>query len=218
MRVIAYHSAFPKPPLDAMIGWRPQWRNPGAGDFQRLQAGITEEGYPYIVESTMKILLKVVGAIVACVILALVVLSITGLDPNGHRAGLWLKGDVTACPVNWGFAAKYPTLMIETHTWYLIPHSVNIYFVTDNDNLYLHADYPPGGKFPGGKSWTANVARDPNLRIKIGDQLFDCKAVLLDDPAEFATLFENFRKKYPRSPFSNYRRRGDVYFLRVLPR
>ena len=166
----------------------------------------------------MKVLLKVVGAIVASVILALVVLSVTGLDPKGHRAGLWLKGDVTTYPANWGFAAKSPTLMIETHTGYLIPHSVNIYFVTDKDDLYLHADYPPGGKFPSGKVWTANVARDPNLRIKIGNQVFDCRAVLLSDPAEFAILFENFRKKYPKSPFSDYRRRADVYFLRVLPR
>lgn len=166
----------------------------------------------------MKILLKVVGAIVACAILALVVLRFTGLEPNGHRAGLWLKGKTTSCPTDWAFAEKDPTLIIETHTWYLIPHSVTIFYVTDQNHLYLHADYPPGGKFPSGKSWTANVARDPNLRIKIGNQLFACKAVLDTDPNQFTTLFEDFRKKYPRSPFSDYRRRSDVYFLRVLPR
>lgn len=166
----------------------------------------------------MKILLRVAGAIVVCVFLALAVLSITGLDPNGHRAGLWLRGDAARCPSDWSFASKHPTLMIETHPWYLIPHSVNIYFVTDKNNLYLHADYPPGGKFPSGKIWTASVARDPNVRIKIGDQVFDCKAVLDSDPGEFTTLFAAFRKKYPRSPFSDYDRRSDVYFLRVWPR
>ena len=166
----------------------------------------------------MRSLLKVAGVMIAGVILALAVLSITGLEPNGHRAGLWLKGDGTKCPADWSFASKYPTLMAETHPWYLIPHSVNMYFVTDKDDLYLHADYPSGGKFPSGKSWTAAVARDPNVRIKIGNQVFACKAVLNTDPSEFATLFEAFRKKYPRSPFSDYRRRGDVYFLRVSPR
>ena len=108
--------------------------------------------------------------------------------------------------------------MVETHPWYRIPHSVNIYFVTDQDHLYLHAGYPPGGKFPGSKSWTASVARDPNVRIKIGSQLFDCRAVLDADPGEFDTLFEAFRKKYPHSPYSDYRHRSDVYFLRVRPR
>jgi F420H(2)-dependent quinone reductase len=165
----------------------------------------------------MKILLKVVGVIVACVILALVILSITGLDPNQRRAGLWLKGDVTSFPADWTFADKHPTLLVETHPWYLIPHSVTIFFVTDNGHLYLHADYPAGQTFPSGKSWTASIARNPKVRVKIGKQVFDGKAALVTDPAEFNALFEAFRKKYPRSPFSNNSRRANVYFLSVLP-
>ncbi len=166
----------------------------------------------------MKILLKVVGAIVACAILALVVLSITGLDAKQRRPGLWLKGDVANIPIDWSFADKYRTVMIETHPWYLIPHSVNIFFVTDKGNLYLHADYPPGGKFPSGKSWTASVARNPNVRIKLGNQVFDCKAIAVTDPAESDALFEVTRKKYPKSPYSDYRRRADVYYFQVLAR
>jgi hypothetical protein len=165
----------------------------------------------------MKILLKIVGAIVACVILALVVLGITGLDPNQRRPGLWLKGDVESFPADWTCADKDRTLMVETHSGYLIPHSVTIYFVTGKGNLYLHADYPPGRTFPNGKSWTANVGRDPNVRIKIGRQVFDGKLALVTDPAEFDALFQDFRAKYPKSPFSNYRRRKDVFFLRLLP-
>jgi hypothetical protein len=42
---------------------------------------------------------------------------------------LWLKGDVQSFPVDWTFADKYQTIMIETHPWYLIPHSVNIFFI-----------------------------------------------------------------------------------------
>src|SRR5271154_4079376 len=109
----------------------------------------------------MKTLLKIVGAIAVCVILVLVVLSITGLDAKARRPGLWLKGEVTTPPADWSFADQYQTIMVETHPWYLIPHSVNIFFVTNQGNLYLHADYPPGGKFPSGKSWTASVARQP---------------------------------------------------------
>jgi hypothetical protein len=165
----------------------------------------------------MKRVLKIVGAIVACVILALVILGITGLDPNQRRPGLWLKGDVAAFPADWTFAAKNPTLMVETHPWSFIPHSVTIYFVTDKGNLYLHADYPPGRTFPGGKSWTSSFAHSPNVRIKIGKRVFDGKIALVTDPAEFNALFEDFRAKYPRSPFSQDRRRKDVFFLRVLP-
>jgi len=165
----------------------------------------------------MKILLKVVGAVALCVVLALMVLSITGLDAKQRRAGLWLKGDVQSFPVDWTFADKYQTIMIETHPWYLIPHSVDIFFITSQGNLYLHADYDPGGTFPSGKSWTAAVARDPNVRLKLGSQVFDGKALLVTDKDEADALFEVQRKKYPKSPYSNYRRRGNVYFLRVLP-
>lgn len=165
----------------------------------------------------MKILLKIVAGIVACAIVALIVLSITGLDPNQRRAGLWLRGDAKSFPADWSFADTHQTLLVETHPWYLIPHSVTIFFVTDKGNLYLHADYPPGGKFPSGKSWTAAVGHDPNVRVKIGNDVFDGKAVLVTDPAEFNALFEDFQKKYPRSPFSKESRRPDVYFLHVLP-
>jgi hypothetical protein len=165
----------------------------------------------------MKTLIKVVGAILACVFVVLVVLSMTGLDPNQRRPGLWLKGDVQSFPADWTFADKYQTILVETHPWYLVPHAVTIFFVTYKGNLYLHADYPPGGKFPTGKSWTASVARDPNVRLKLGNQVFDCKAVAVNDQAESDAIFEVTRKKYPKSPYSDYRRRADVYFFHVLP-
>jgi hypothetical protein len=169
----------------------------------------------------MKILLKVVGVIVACVIVALVVLSIIGLDPKQRRPGLWLKGDVQNFPADWTFADKYQTIMVETHPWYLIPHSVNVSFVTSQGNLYLHIDYGPPfyapGRFPSGKSWTAAVARNPKVRVKLGNQVFDGKAFLVSDKAESDAVFEVYRKKRPRDPYNDYSRRANVYFLRVLP-
>lgn len=165
----------------------------------------------------MKILLKAAAAVVACVILALVVLRMTGLDPKQRRPGLWLKGDVvTPLPSDWTFANRYQTLLVETHPWYLIPHSVTIFFVTRKGNLYLHADYPPGQKFPGGKGWLTSVARDPHVRVKIGTQVFDGHVAMVTDRAEYDALFEIFRAKYPKSPYSDYRRRPEVDFLRLL--
>ena len=64
---------------------------------------------------------------------------------------------------------------------------------------------------------TAAVARDPNVRLKLGGQVFDGKALLVTDKVEADALFEVQRKKYPKSPYSNYSRRSDVYFLRVSP-
>ena len=47
----------------------------------------------------MKKLGIVVGAIVAVLVVALVVLRVAGLDPNERRAGLWLTGEVVTTPV-----------------------------------------------------------------------------------------------------------------------
>jgi len=169
----------------------------------------------------MKMVLKIVGVIVALVMVALIVLSITGLDPDQRRAGLWLKGEVRPFPSDWSFAGESGTIMVETHPWYLIPHSVTVSFMTYEGNLYLHVDYGPPmyapGTFPSGKSWTAAVGRNPKVRIKVGNQVFDGKAFLIADKAESDAIFEVYRQKRPQDPYNDYALRDNVYFLRVLP-
>jgi len=39
-------------------------------------------------------------------------------------------------------------------------------------------------QFPHDKSWTSNVARDPRVRIKIGDKLYEATMVLVADRSE----------------------------------
>jgi hypothetical protein len=39
-------------------------------------------------------------------------------------------------------------------------------------------------QFPNDKSWTSNVARDPRVRIKIGDKLYEATMVLIADRAQ----------------------------------
>jgi hypothetical protein len=43
--------------------------------------------------------------------------------------------------------------------------------------------------FPHDKSWTSNVARDPRVRIKIGDKLYEATMVLVTDRAEAIAFF-----------------------------
>jgi hypothetical protein len=42
------------------------------------------------------------------------------------------------------------------------------------------------------------VARDPHVRIKVGDQLFDRTLVYVTDPAERAAVIRNKATKYPK--------------------
>jgi hypothetical protein len=129
----------------------------------------------------------------------LVVLSITGFEPRQRTPGLWLKGNLVTTPVtDWSFTEQVSTVEVQTRTWYLLPHSVTTYCVAYNGQLYLDSFYPPGVEYPHGRSWNENVARDPHVRLKIGNNLYDVTLSHVTDLAEKAVLRELKAKKYPQ--------------------
>ncbi|MBZ5699068.1 MAG: hypothetical protein LAN18_11040 [Acidobacteriia bacterium] len=147
----------------------------------------------------MKTLGKIIVGILVCLVLALLVLRVTGLNPKGRRPGLWLSGDVVTTPVaDWSFTDKYPNIMIQTRTWYMIPHSVTINCLSANGQLYLSTAIPAGLQYPHDRNWHANVARDPHARLKIGNQLYDRTLSVVTDPAEKAAVMQAREKKYPQ--------------------
>jgi hypothetical protein len=153
----------------------------------------------------MKILKITIVTIVVILAVALLTLRATGLEPEyldlnqlrAHhmiaRPGLWLKGELVTTPVtDWSFVQQvsHPgqslnTVLIETQTPYFIPHSVRTIPTVRNGELFIRShqdrmDVP----FPNDKSWTSNVARDPRVRIKIADKLYEATMVLVSDRAE----------------------------------
>ena len=147
----------------------------------------------------MKTLLRILGLILVGLLLLLVVLRITGFGPHGNTPGLWLKGDLVTAPVaDWSFTDKFETVNVQTNTRYLLPHSVTTYCVAYNGQLYLTSVYRAGLTYPHGRSWNEDVARDPHVRIKIGDQLYDRTLSYVTDQAERASVIEAKRKKYPQ--------------------
>ena len=146
----------------------------------------------------MKTLLKVVGVILVCLALLLVVARITGFGPTTQRPGLWLKGDFVTTPVaDWAFTDQVQNIQIQTNPWYLLPHSVTIDCVAYQGRLYLFSFYAAGLTYPHGRSWNEDVARDPRVRIKIADKLYDRTLVLVTDPAEQQAVHAATFKKYP---------------------
>jgi len=146
----------------------------------------------------MKTLLKVLGIIVICLVLLFAVLSITGFGPHGNTPGLWLKGDLVTTPVtDWSFTDNYQAINVQTNTRYLLPHSVTTSCVSYNGQLYLTSVYREGLVYPHGRSWNEDVARDPHVRIKIEDKLYDRTLALATDPAEQEAVHEATFRKYP---------------------
>ncbi len=139
----------------------------------------------------MKIVWKILGAVIVCLVLALLVLRFTGLDPHERIPGLWLKGDLVTAPVpDWSFATNVRTVKVQTNSQFLLPHSVTTWCIVNNGQLYLATS---GATV---RSWSRNVARDPHVRLKIGNQLYDRTLVVVTDPAERETVLQVRAKKY----------------------
>ena len=157
----------------------------------------------------LKVGLLVVGALV---VVPLLTLRVTGLEPpyvdpgseefvkSGRTTwpGLWLTGEVVREPVaNWDWVNKVNdpirknTIMLETRTWYGIPHSVTIGLTARGDKLYIRGSeqgFRLQKEFPYSKAWWANVMRDPRVRMKIGGKIYEMTVVLITDRAEAAQL------------------------------
>jgi hypothetical protein len=162
----------------------------------------------------MKTLMKVVGVILVCLVLLLIAARINGFEPDERRPGLWLKGDLVTTPVtDWSFANQIKSVKLQTNTWYGIPHSVTVYCVSYKGQLYLDSFYRAGLTYPHGRSWNEDVARDPHVRIKMGNQLYDRTLSLVNDPVEAAAVNETKLKKYPELKLPPG---GTVVLFRVL--
>ena len=150
--------------------------------------------------------------VVALVVVSLVTLRVTGLEPRyidprtpafveSDRTagpGLWLTGEVVREAVtNWDWVSdvndpiRGSSIMLETRTWYGIPHSVTVNAVPRGEELYLSGSEQGARlekEFPYSKrSWT-NIERDPRIRMKIDGKIYEATVALVADRAEVAQL------------------------------
>jgi hypothetical protein len=182
-----------------------------------------------------------IGIILIAVVLAIALLTlrITGLEPEyldlnqlrAHhmiaRPGLWLKGDVVTTPVaDWSFVENVPhpgrslnTVLVETRTPYFIPHSVRTMPSVHNGQLYIrsHQDRMDV-QFPYDKAWTADVARDPRVRIKIGDKLYLATMVLVSDRTQAIALLGRNPETFEKGPDGQEHVAGYDHIFRVFQR
>jgi hypothetical protein len=172
----------------------------------------------------MKTVVKIVGAIVVCLVLVLAVLRITGFNPIGNTPGpgnypgLWLSGTVAKTPVtDWSFVSQYKTDKVQTRTWYGIPHSVTTSYILYNGQLYLTSMFAKGVPFPEGKSWVKNVMRDPHVRLKFGNNLYDCTLSHVTDLGEREAVLGPRAKQNPQLLAANTSNGPVLHLFHVTP-
>ena len=108
---------------------------------------------------------------------------------------------------NWDFvnnlddAERRDTVMLETRTWYGIPHSVTIGIVGRGDKL-----------------WTRHVSRDPRVRLKIGDTIYEATVALMTDRDEVAEVMGRDPVTVERGPDGLEHVKSVMHYWRVFQR
>jgi len=144
------------------------------------------------------------AAIVGVLLLSLAVLRFTGLEPASVpgnvvvasglnyfvRPGLWQQGEVVRTPItDWSFARKFSSVVVETQSPWFIPHSVRVSAIPRGNLLYIpSAQYRMEKGYPD-RLWTSNVARDPRVRLKMGDKIYEMTLVLVTDRVEAESIW-----------------------------
>lgn len=128
---------------------------------------------------------RAVLIVVAVLVAAYLVALLVPYEPDERRPGTRLGGPLAAeQDTDWSFRSPgRMQIFVETATWYGIPHSVTTTsWIVDGD-LYVPCNACAT------KRWPKNVARDADVRLKVGGQIYERRAVRITDEAEQQRVF-----------------------------
>jgi hypothetical protein len=115
------------------------------------------------------------------------------IEPSERRPGTQLSGQLVAEPVtDWSFTRDQREILIETRTPYWIPHSVTISCADADGQLFI------GSRNPVGKRWVNWVERDPNVRLKIVDRLYEVRLARVTDAPQIEKIRAAYAAKRER--------------------
>jgi hypothetical protein len=117
-------------------------------------------------------------------------------EPQDRRPGLWLSGETTVTPADWSFVNDAQEVFLETHPWYGIAHSITVVVAEADGKVFVPSIYDEDLPFPGTKRWNAIIAADPNVRLKVGDAIYEMTARLAADDEEYQQGFAALAAKY----------------------
>lgn len=128
--------------------------------------------------------MKRVAIVVAGLVVVLYLVAIfLPVDPAERRPGTRLSGGMADDQnTDWGFVEGRTRAWVETRTPYLVPHSITVSAWEDAGQLYV------GCRECDTKVWPRRVERDDRVRVKIGDSIYDRRAIRITDPDERADI------------------------------
>ena len=115
---------------------------------------------------------KIVIYLLATLVAIYIAATFVSFNPQEQRPGLSLSGQTgdmaswqTVVANNVSFGEQQ--VFVQTHPWYLIPHSVTTTMAVHNKRLFIPC------RSCADKTWPKHVAADPNVVFKHNDRLYN---------------------------------------------
>lgn len=112
------------------------------------------------------------------------------IAPSDQRPGLWLSGEVAEFPSDWSFSDAHKEVALEIRAPYLLAHSVTIWCVSVEGNLYIAA------RDPDTKNWPGWVERENEVRLDVGGTLYEARLTRVDGEEVLAPVQRAYTMKY----------------------
>ncbi len=122
-------------------------------------------------------------------------------------AGGELKGQVTPAPDSWTETAADKIVQLETQP--ADPYSVNLWVLGQGATLNIFAG-------DSRTNWVEHIAEDPNVRLQIGERIYQLTAERVTDAAEFKIFADGWEAKYGNRPRNESV--AETYLYRLVPR
>lgn len=102
-----------------------------------------------------------------------------------------LEGTLSPAPADWTLAAQPDVVQLETRPG--DPYSVKLWVIGLGPAVYVHAG-------ANRATWVEHIDANPDVRLLIGDALYELRAIRVNDPEEFKAFSNAYEIKYGRRP------------------
>lgn len=116
-----------------------------------------------------------------------------GCGPTGPLPGGKLRGKTASeVPSDWAFADSVENVQLETRP--AAPYSVNVWGAGIGKFFYVASG-------DGSESaWAQHILAEPEVRLRVGDTIYELRAVRVEDDAERERFLAALERKYAWEP------------------
>lgn len=133
------------------------------------------------------------------------VLGLAGCgEPFVLIPGASLSGTVAPAPESWNEIAKADTIQVEFDP--ADPYSINIWGVGIDRDLYIATG-------DSGTRWTARIAKDPRVRVRIDATVYELTATEVLEPTERGRVLDAYVRKYEEDRSDSFVADGMIFRL-----